>query len=178
MKVIGFAGSTSKNSINKELVKYVGTLLPDVEFELLDLNDYEMSIYSIDRENENGIPEKANIFLSKINDAQGLVISLAEHNGNFATGLKNVLDWVSRINMFYLENKPLLLMATSPGAYGARSVLEIGRTSFGFAKGKVVDSFSLPYFFDNFQEGKISNEELDNELREKVNTFYKSLEEK
>lgn len=168
MKIIGIAGSTSKNSINKSLVSYVGSQLKDFDFELLDLNDYEMPIYSIDYQNAHGIPDKAQAFFDKINEAQGIVISLAEHNGNFATALKNIIDWVSRIKMTYLEDKPLVVMATSPGANGARSVLEVGVTTFSFAGAKIIGRFSLPLFYENFVDDRITDQQLDDELHKNI----------
>ena len=70
--LIAFAGSNSKNSINKKLVEYAASLVPDVNVELLDLNDYEMPIYSIDKENESGIPQLAIDFENKIRSCDGL----------------------------------------------------------------------------------------------------------
>lgn len=55
---------------------------------LIDINDFEMPIYSTDRQVENGFPQEAQDFYKKVQDADGLVISLAEHNGNFSVALK------------------------------------------------------------------------------------------
>ncbi|RYX80586.1 NADPH-dependent FMN reductase, partial [bacterium] len=41
MKIIAFAGSSSKNSINKKLAIYTSSLFKDADVEVLDLNDYE-----------------------------------------------------------------------------------------------------------------------------------------
>ena len=97
MKVVGFAGSSSKNSINKKLVEYALSLFEHVETEVLDLNDFEVEIYSVDKERELGIPEKIKTFSSKIDEASLLVISLAEHNGSYSASFKNIYDWLSRI---------------------------------------------------------------------------------
>jgi chromate reductase len=57
-----------------------------------------------------------------------------------------------------------LLLATSPGARGGSSVLDIATKRFPFQGGDVKGSFSLPSFYDNFKEGKISNEEINSHL--------------
>lgn len=62
MKILSFAASNSRHSINRQLLDYTETLLTDFTIEHLDLNDYEMPIYSIDREHESGIPEQARRF--------------------------------------------------------------------------------------------------------------------
>jgi NAD(P)H-dependent FMN reductase len=97
-KIIAFAGSSSQNSINKKLATYAAHLFQNATVEVLDLNDYEMPIYSTDREKENGVPQLAIDFFTKITQADILVVSLAEHNGAYTTAFKNVFDWVSRHN--------------------------------------------------------------------------------
>ena len=53
MKIIAFAGSTSTTSINKKLVTYVSSFFNEHEIEILDLNDFEVDVYSVDKEKEN-----------------------------------------------------------------------------------------------------------------------------
>ncbi|GEM50229.1 NAD(P)H-dependent oxidoreductase [Empedobacter brevis] len=176
MKILAFAGSNSKTSINKQLLNYTLNQIENAEIDLVDINDFEMPIYSIDRQLENGFPQEAHDFHQKIQAADGLVISLAEHNGNFSVALKNILDWVSRIDMPYLKDKKLLLLSTSPGAYGGGNVMEVATKYFGmFASGEVVASATFPSFNDNFQNNEIVNEELKNKVLTQVNTFQKAL---
>jgi chromate reductase, NAD(P)H dehydrogenase (quinone) len=178
MKILAFAGSNSKKSINKELLNYTINQLENVEIDLIDINDYEMPIYSIDRQVENGFPKLAEDFYQKVQEADGIVISLAEHNGNFVVALKNILDWVSRINMAFLKDKKMLLLSTSPGSYGGGNVMEVATKYFGmFASGEIVASSTFPFFNDNFQNGEIVNEELKNTISEKINVFQNALVE-
>lgn len=163
-KIIAFAGSSSQNSINKKLATYAAHLFQNASVEMLDLNDYEMPIYSTDREKENGVPQLAIDFFTKITQADILVVSLAEHNGAYTTAFKNVFDWVSRYNNRLFQQKPLLLLATSPGPRGGMGVLEIAKDRFPRHDAQLIGTFSLPSFNDNFQDGKISNPELDYEL--------------
>ncbi|WP_286495229.1 NAD(P)H-dependent oxidoreductase [Empedobacter sp. R132-2] len=176
MKILAFAGSNSKKSINKELLNYTLNQIENAEIDLVDINDFEMPIYSIDRQLENGFPQEAQDFYNKIKDAEGVVISLAEHNGNFSVALKNILDWVSRIEMPYLKDKKLLLLSTSPGAYGGGNVIEVATKYFGmFASGEIVASTTFPSFNDNFQNNEIVNEELKNKVLAQVSIFQEAL---
>ena len=164
-KIIAFAGSSSKTSINKQLVTYAANQFENASVEVLDLNDYEMPVFSVDKEKENGIHKLATDFYEKIGSADLIVISFAEHNGNYATAFKNVLDWTSRINAKTFQEKEMLLLATSPGARGGSSVLDIATKRFPFQGGIVKGSFSLPSFNDNFDTEKgITNEELKKQL--------------
>jgi len=51
-KIITIGGSNSKNSINKQLAEYTGDMLKDVDLIKVDLNNFDMPLYSIDIENE------------------------------------------------------------------------------------------------------------------------------
>ncbi|MGC6430663.1 MAG: NADPH-dependent FMN reductase [Jejuia sp.] len=174
-KIIAFAGSNSKTSMNKQLAVYASSLVQDVEVSVLDLNDYELPLYGIDLENEMGIPENAQIFLDEIKASDGIVLSLAEHNGAYATVFKNLFDWMSRIEGKTFLGKPMLLMAASPGGRGGASVLQIAQDRFPRHDANIVEVFSLPNFGANFSDEKIINSELDAEIKEKVNTFQKAL---
>ena len=171
-KIIAFGASSSKSSINKQLATYTANQFQNAAVEILDLNDYEMPVFSVDKEKENGIHPLAQEFYAKIGSADLIIISFAEHNGNFSSAFKNILDWSSRINAKTFQEKPMLLLATSPGARGGSSVLEIATKRFPFQGGIVKGSFSLPSFNDNFDAEKgITNEELKNQLLEIVNSI-------
>lgn len=173
--IIAFAGSNSKNSINKQLAIYASGLVENVNVNVLDLNDFELPLYGIDLENEKGIPETAHKFLNILKETDGIVLSLAEHNGTYATVFKNLFDWLTRIEgkMFY--DKPMLLMATSPGGRGGLTALEIAKGRFPFHDGNIIETFSLPFFGDNFKDGKIINEDLDTQLKNAVKQYQKAL---
>lgn len=174
-KIIAFAGSNSKNSINKQLAVYASSLTENIEVNVLDLNDFELPLFGIDLENEHGIPNNTNKFLNFIKESHGIVLSLAEHNGAYSTVFKNLFDWMSRVEGKTFYGKPMLLMATSPGGRGGASVLEIAKSRFPYHDANIIDTFSLPFFGDNFSEGKIIDEKLNKELVTKVGVFQKSL---
>jgi chromate reductase len=174
-KIIAFAGSNSKNSINKSLARFTSTLVKDVETEVLDLNDFELPIYGIDEEIENGIPENANKFLDILRSSDGIILSLAEHNGAYTTAFKNLFDWMSRIDGKLWSDKPMLLMATSPGGRGGATVLEIAKGRFPYMGGNIVSTFSLPSFNDNFKDESFVNKELKTLIDIEVLRFQKSI---
>lgn len=170
MKIIAFGASPSKNSINKKLATYAATLLENAEVEVLDLNDFQMPIFTVDIEPAIGQHELAKAFLAKIATADILVVSMAENNGNYSAAFKNIFDWCSRITGKVFQEKPMLLMATSPGARGGASVLEIAKKAFPFYGGNVKATFSLPSFDANFdvEKGEISSVELRKELQKLI----------
>jgi len=171
-KILAFGASSSKKSINKQLATYTANLFKDAKAEILDLNDFEMPIYSMDKEKEDGIPQLALDFYAKIGDSDLIIISFAEHNGAYSSAFKNIFDWMSRINGKTFQEKPVLLMATSPGARGGSSVLEIANNRFPFQGAIVKGSFSFPSFNDNFDAEKgITNEDLKKDLLKIVDSI-------
>lgn len=171
MKILSFAGSTSSTSINRELVKYVLKDFPDDEINLLDLNDFDMPVFSVDRE-KKGFPEEASHFLKAIEECDAIICSLAEHNRSYSAAFKNVFDWASRINVKVFQDKPMFLMSTSPGGYGGGNVMNTARTFFPNFGAAIKETFSLPKFYENFdQENGIINPEILNELKDKIENF-------
>ena len=173
MKILAFAASNSSTSINRELIGYAASLLGDHEVEVLDINDYEMPIYRSDLEQALGIPEAASRFLAKISDADALLISYAEHNGNYTVAYKNLFDWASRENQQVYQGKAIVMLSTSPGPGGASSVLALARDSAHYFSGQVKASLSVPDFYNNFDQarGELTNPELVGALKSALAAF-------
>jgi len=167
MKLLAFAASSSSKSINKQLATYAASLVPNTTVEILDINDYEMPLFSQDKEELLGQPEAAKSFFAKLGQADAIIISFAEHNGSYTAAYKNLFDWTSRIDQKLFQNKPMVLLATSPGPGGAQTVLTAATGSAPYFAGDVKGSVSIPSFFDNFDSEKqaISNPVMLDELK-------------
>lgn len=171
-KIIAFGASSSKTSINKQLATYVANQFENSHIEILDLNDYEMPVFSVDKEKESGIHPLALQFYEKLGTADLIIISFAEHNGSYSAAFKNIFDWISRINSKTFQEKPMLLLSTSPGPRGGATVLEIAKNRFPFQGGVIKGTFSLPSFGANFDSEKgIINADLKSQLLEIVNSI-------
>ena len=173
-KVIAFGASNSSRSINKKLVTYASGLLDGVDVEILDLNDYELPLFSVDREDEMGQPELAQAFLKKITDCDGIIISFAEHNGCYSAAYKNIYDWASRIRAKVYQDKPMVLLATSHGGRGGQSVLDLALSQIPRFGGQIKASVSVPMFAENFNSdsGTVSNDEIGAQLEAAVNRLF------
>lgn len=176
-KILAFGASNSQHSINKKLALFATSQIENAEITFLDLNDFEMPIYGIDKEKANGIPQLAHDMKNHIRNTDGIMISFAEHNGSYTIAFKNILDWISRIESSTFLDKPMFLLATSPGGRGATGALSHASSRFPFMGGKVVATFSLPFFSKHFSEEKgITDEALLKEFEDKLGAFLKSLE--
>jgi len=174
VNVVAFAASSSKKSINKKLVSYAASLLDDVSVEVLDLNDYELPLFSTEKEEELGQPELAKQFFEKLGSCDAIIISFAEHNGSYTAAFKNLFDWCSRITPKIYQDKPMVLLATSPGARGGATVLSTATNSMPHFAGDVKGSFSLPSFYDNFdvENNEITDQDLAAKLNQEVQKLF------
>ena len=177
--LLAFGASSSSRSINALLARHAADQLSqglELEITFIDLNDFEMPIFSIDREERDGIPEAARRFKELIRNADGILISLAEHNGSYSAAFKNLLDWSSRIEAKLWLDKPLCLLATSPGRRGGQSVLQTALTRFPYLGSEVISSFSLPLFRENFDASLgVTDEALNRQLQEALGAFRVKL---
>lgn len=128
MTILAVAATNSRHLINRVLIDHAtarlsADIIPGAKIELLDLNDFEMPIYSSDREQEDGISAPAEDLFAQIGAADALLVSFAEHNGFVTAAWKNVFDWMSRIEMKLWQGKPVVVLAATPGPRGGVSVL-------------------------------------------------------
>lgn len=183
MKIIAFAASNSRSSINQQLVVHAANRLrdqhaPEAEVEVLDLNDYEMPLYGIDREEADGVPAAARRFLARIDEADAVLVSFAEHNGTYTVAFKNVLDWASRLEPRIWQGTPIALMATSPGSGGGGSVLAAARAATPYWGGDLRGTLSVPRFpvaFDA-EQGVLDDPELAASLDEVLEDLVEGAE--
>ncbi len=125
IKVLAFAGSARRDSLNKKLARLAAAAAEKAgaEVTLIDLNDYPMPIYHGDEEAASGIPENGKKLKALFKTHQALIITSPENNSSVSSLLKNTIDWLSRADgaesgMAPFKDKTALLMAASPGPFG------------------------------------------------------------
>jgi chromate reductase, NAD(P)H dehydrogenase (quinone) len=124
-KILAFAGSLRKYSLNKRVLKTAvkGAEKAGAEVTLIDLCDYPMPIYNLDDHQANGFDENAVKLQELLSQHGGLLIASPEYNGSLPAALKNAIDWASRPNDKYegsrvFPGKVAAIMTASPGAFG------------------------------------------------------------
>jgi NAD(P)H-dependent FMN reductase len=173
--VLAIGASNSSKSINKVLATYIANKIQGADVTVLEWNNIALPLYSADLEIEEGVPANAHKFKQLIDNSDAIVISLAEHNGLLTAAFKNLWDWTSRIEKNLWANKSIFLAATSPGGRGGKNVLRVVSELMPHFGGKVITSFSLPLFYQNFQDGEIVNAELKQDLLNKIKHFEQSI---
>lgn len=177
-KILLFAGSNSSQSINRKLVEYASTLLKPHEMTFIDLRHYSLPLYGIETEQKDGIPENAYKLRELLLAHDAFIIAVAEHNGSITAFLKNVLDWVSRTQKNYriLENKPVLLLSTSPSPGGGRSAISHAESILKRLSGRVIGKLSIVSFFENVVVNENGVQIKDKAIRDQFKEMIANLE--
>jgi NAD(P)H-dependent FMN reductase len=167
-KILAFAGSARKESLNKTLVKIAaaGAEEAGAEVTVIDLADYPMPIFNEDLEAAEGMPEHAARFKQLLIDHDGFLIASPEYNSAFSPLLKNAIDWASRSTsddeapLSGYRGKVAAIMACSPGGLGGIRGLVFLRMLLGNIGVTVIpDQQAVPNAAKAFTpEGSLSDE--------------------
>lgn len=125
IKILCFAGSLRRDSLNKKLVRASMELAQEAGAEVtyVDLKDYPLPVYDGDIEAEQGVVENARKLKVILKQHQALLIASPEYNSSISGALKNMIDWTSRPEpgegmLACFQGKVAGIMAASPGALG------------------------------------------------------------
>lgn len=173
--ILAFAGSNSSTSINFKLVQLTTSLVEGHEVRVLNMANQPFPIFSEDDEKRTGYSNALVEFKEDIQKADGLILSVNEHNGNPSAYFKNVLDWLSRLDRKFLEGTKVLLMSTSGGKRGGMGSLGVIQNILPRFGAEIIATFSLPSFHDTFSEDGILDESLKTEHQKALQTFLDSL---
>jgi chromate reductase len=165
MKLLGIVGSLRPESYNRRLMDAAAELLPaGVELEVWDgLRD----VPPFDEEDREATdaPLAVRSLRAEIAGADGVLFATPEYNGSIPGQLKNALDWVSvPFEHNVLRNKPVAVIGTSTGMFGAVWAQAELRKVLGLIGARAVDRDTpVPLAESAFADGG-----LDTELGEAV----------
>jgi chromate reductase len=124
-KIVAFAGSVRKESINRKVLSTAvkGARDAGAEVTVADLRDFPMPIYDADWHAENGVPTQMLALRNLMMPSHGLLIASPEYNASITPLLKNTLDWLSQEVNGESGSAPFSgrvcgLMGASNGAFG------------------------------------------------------------
>tara|TARA_B100000809_G_scaffold91232_1_gene89750 strand:+ start:422 stop:1390 length:969 start_codon:yes stop_codon:yes gene_type:complete len=150
-RIIAFTGSNNPNSINEKLVQSIISKYPDQSIKFIDLKRFDVPIYSQNIE-QHGIPKPIKILFQLFAETDAFIIASPEHNGLPSAFLKNTIDWLSRINQKFLNEKPILLLSASPGPAGGKTHLQILEKLMLQWGALFVEQYSLGSFDQNLDK--------------------------
>jgi chromate reductase, NAD(P)H dehydrogenase (quinone) len=117
LRFVALPGSLRKDSYTRAIADTLDELAPDdVSVEVLGTLG-ELPLYNQDFEHVEP-PAIVVKIAEEISSADAVVIVTPEYNHSVPGGLKNALDWLSRLPRCPLNQKPVAIQAASPGPLG------------------------------------------------------------
>ncbi|SCC14424.1 NADPH-dependent FMN reductase [Kosakonia oryziphila] len=118
LKVVTLLGSLRKGSFNAMVARTLPRLAP-AGMGITPLPSIaNIPLYDADIQQEEGFPESVRELGEHIRAADGVVIVTPEYNYSVPGGLKNAIDWLSRLPEQPLAGKPVLIQTSSMGVIG------------------------------------------------------------
>jgi chromate reductase len=173
MRILAVSGSLRENSFNTSLLRAAIEAAPEgVELELWQ-GIGELPLYDDDLETADA-PASVLRLREDWAAADAILFSTPEYNGSVPGGLKNAIDWASRPrHEAVLRNKPVAVIGTSTGQFGALWAQQDLKRILGIAGARVVGT-EIPVGraderFDS--EGRLLDGEIFEQLRLHLTTL-------
>jgi chromate reductase len=160
LDVLVICGSLRKGSYNAALARTLPGLAP-AGIKLTSAPSFEkLPIYNFDLQQSGGFPAEANAWADAVRNADGVIVVSPEYNWSIPGGLKNAIDWVSRMKEQPFKDKPVALQSAAGGILGGsrmqyhlrQSLLSIDAVLFG--KPEVIVTFAAQKFDEKTLELK------------------------
>jgi chromate reductase len=138
MRVLGISGSLRSDSHNARLLRAAAALLPpEAKFVAFD---GLKAIPPFDEDDEHAPGPAVEAWRAAIEQADALLFATPEYNHSTPGALKNAVDWASRpFATAALRNKPVAVIGTSTGMFGAVWAQAELRKSLAAAGARVID---------------------------------------
>jgi len=159
MKILAISGSLRKDSFNTGLLRAAIEEAPDgMDISIASLAGIQ--IYNGDDEASDGIPGNVLQLIDDIRAADGVLIATPEYNFSIPGGLKNAIDWISRVENQPFANKPVAIMGAAGGPLGTGRVQYELRKVLGSQSADIVHK---PEVFigaahTKFEDGRLTDE--------------------
>src|SRR5262249_46948308 len=124
LNVLTICGSPRKGSYNAALARMAPKLAP-AGLAFQDAPSFaDMPIYNHDIQDSSGFPAPAQAWADAIRAADGILIVSPEYNWSIPGGLKNAIDWVSRMKDQPFAGKPVAVQSAAGGLLGGGAMRE------------------------------------------------------
>lgn len=126
INLVGLCGSLRSGSLNRAALNAaIAVLPPKVSLKVLEFRD--TPVFDAD-EQARAMPASVVAIGDAIRAADGVVIASPEYNFSIPGGLKNLIDWLSRLPDQPFKNKLVAIMGAAAGPLGtARMQYELRR---------------------------------------------------
>ena len=180
MDIISICGSLRKGSYNRVLMNALPALAP-AGMSIKEAPSFrEFPLYNADIQNSSGFPATVTTMADAIRSADGVIFCTPEYNFSIPGGLKNAIDWVSRLPNQPFAGKPIAIQSVSPGPLGG------GRVQYDLRRTMVfLDALTLnkPEIFVGScatkideKSGELKDDTTRNFVKQQLDAFAKFIE--
>ena len=176
--VLVICGSLRKGSYNAVIARALPGLAPPEMILTAAPSFANFPVYNYDVQNA-GVPADVNVWADAIRAADGVIIVSPEYNWSIPGGLKNAIDWVSKLKDVPFKDKPVALQSASTGQVGGARMqyhLRMALTSID------AQMFGKPEVFVNFaakkideKTGEITDEPTKDIIKQQLAAFAKFI---
>jgi chromate reductase len=154
MKLLAICGSLRSGSLNLAICNTLSELLPDGVTISLAPGFGDVPIYDADKHQVEGFPVWVTETAALIAEADGVIIVSPEYNFSVPGGLKNAIDWISRMPDQPFNDKPVALQSAAVGMLGGARMQYHLRQIMVFLEARV---FNKPEVFVAFGKSKVDD---------------------
>jgi chromate reductase len=120
--VVSICGSLRKGSYNRMLMQSLPALAPP-GMAITEAPPFaDFPLYNADTQAASGFPAAVTALADAIRAADAVIICTPEYNFSVPGGLKNAIDWVSRLPDQPFAGKLVAIQSASPGPLGGARV--------------------------------------------------------
>jgi len=152
MEFLVICGSLRKASFNRAICNTLPELLPENCTVKMAPDFAGLPLYDADLQAEDGFPAEVTAMGDAIRSADGVIIVSPEYNFSIPGGLKNALDWISRLPDQPFKKKPVALQSAAAGMLGGARMQYHLRQVMVFLEARV---FTKPEVFVSFAKSKL-----------------------
>jgi chromate reductase, NAD(P)H dehydrogenase (quinone) len=179
LNVISICGSLRKGSYNRMVMNALPALAPE-GMKITEAPPFaEFPLYNADIQNSTGFPAPVQKLVDAIRAADGIIFNTPEYNFGIPGGLKNAIDWVSRVQNQPFIGKPVALQSASPSPVGGARVQYDLRRSMVFLDALTLNKPEI--FIANCAQriddktGKITDEATVGFIKQQLAAFAKFI---
>jgi chromate reductase len=180
LNVISICGSLRKASYNRMVMNALTGLAPEGMVIKESPPFSEFSLYNADTQESGGIPPAVQRLADEIRAADGVIFNSPEYNFSIPGGLKNAIDWVSRVQNQPFAGKPIAIQSATNGPLGG------GRMQYDLRRSMIfLDAITLnkpEIFIGNCSQridaktGEITDQQTVGFIKQQLAAFAKFIE--
>jgi len=180
INVVCICGSLRKASYNRMVMNALPALAPE-GMKISEAPSFaDFSLYNVDAQEAGGVPAPVQKLADAVRAADGVIFNTPEYNFSIPGGLKNAIDWISRVPNQPFAGKPVAIQSATNGPLGG------GRMQYDLRRSMIfLDAlaFGRPEIFIgncsqkiDAKTGQITDEATVGFIRQQLAAFAKFIE--